>query len=172
MCYCVDCQAFLHHLGRADLLAAHSGTDIVQVAPRRVTFDRGAERIVGVRLSPKGLYRWYASCCRTPLGNTRTPAFPFIGMAPEVFRSAPDAPQRDEVFGKVRGAVFGQHATGGTPKGSTRPSLALIVHSVRMLLGWKLRGEAWAPPVLRSYDGSAALSGTDAFARGARSVAS
>jgi len=111
-----------------------------------VTFDRGAERIVGIRLSPEGLYRWYASCCKTPLGNTKTPAFPFVGMPPEVLRGASDASRRDEIFGKVLGAVFGQHATHGTPKGSTRPSLALIAHSVRLLLGWKLRGEAWPHP--------------------------
>lgn len=146
ICYCVDCQAFLHYLGRADLLDAHAGTDIVQVAPRSVTFDRGAERIAGVRLSPKGMYRWYASCCKTPLGNTKTPALPFIGMPPEIFRGAPDALHRDEIFGKVRGAIFGQHATGGTPEGSTRPSLALIVHVTRLLLRWKLLGEAWPHP--------------------------
>jgi len=56
VCYCDDCQAFLHHLGRADLFDAHGGTDVVQVPPRDVTFDRGAERTVGLRLTPKGLY--------------------------------------------------------------------------------------------------------------------
>ena len=44
VCYCDDCQAFLHHLGRADLLDAHGGIDIVQVAPacasRCVPVDR------------------------------------------------------------------------------------------------------------------------------------
>ena len=33
VCYCDDCQAFLHYLGRADLLDALGGTDIVQMAP-------------------------------------------------------------------------------------------------------------------------------------------
>ena len=147
ICYCSDCQAFLHYIERADLLDEHAGTDIVQVAPRSVTFDRGAERIVGVRLTPeKGMYRWYASCCKTPLGNTVAPSLPFIGMPPEVFRGAPDASRRDALFGPSRGGMFGQHATGGAPEGSTKLQLGLIAHAVRLMLGWKLGGKAWPHP--------------------------
>jgi len=73
VCYCDDRQAFLHHLGRADLLDAHGGTDIVQVAPARLSFVQGQERVVGLRLTSRGLYRWYANCCRAPLGNTLSP---------------------------------------------------------------------------------------------------
>jgi hypothetical protein len=146
ICYCDDCQAFLHYLGRADLLDAHGGTDIVQVAPAAVTFDRGAERIIGIRLAPKGLFRWFASCCKTPLGNTMKPTVPFIGMAPEVFRGAPHARRRDEVFGTVRAAMFGQHATGAAPEGSTKFHLGMIAHAVRLMLGWKLLGRTWPHP--------------------------
>jgi hypothetical protein len=35
VCYCDDCQAFAHRIGRADLLDAHGGSDIVQVRPHR-----------------------------------------------------------------------------------------------------------------------------------------
>lgn len=41
ICYCDDCQAFLHHIGRSELLDAHGGTDIVQVAPADLRFHRG-----------------------------------------------------------------------------------------------------------------------------------
>ena len=51
-CYCDDCQAFAHQLGRADLLNARGGSDIVQVAPAALTFTRGLDRIVGLRLKP------------------------------------------------------------------------------------------------------------------------
>jgi hypothetical protein len=53
VCYCDDCQAFLHYLGRADLLDAHGGTDIVQIAPAALSIARGHQRIVGLRLAPK-----------------------------------------------------------------------------------------------------------------------
>jgi hypothetical protein len=45
VCYCDDCQAFLHQLGRADLLNAEGGTDIVQLAPASLTFTHGQNRI-------------------------------------------------------------------------------------------------------------------------------
>ncbi len=146
ICYCDDCQAFAHYLGRANLLDAHAGSDIVQVAPRAVSFDRGTERIRGMRLTPKGLHRWYASCCKTPLGNTLTPSVPFIGMLPEVLHGTPDIARRDAVFGPVRAAMFGKHATGGTPEGSTQLHLGMLAHTVRLLLGWKLGGKAWPHP--------------------------
>src|ERR1700757_5235893 len=70
VCYCEDCQAFAHQLGRADLLDAQGGSDIVQVAPASLTFIKGQNRIAGLRLTPKGLFRWHATCCNTPVGNT------------------------------------------------------------------------------------------------------
>lgn len=150
LCYCDDCQAFLFYLGRAELMDSQGGTDIVQVAPAMVSFDRGTENIVGLRLAPKGLHRWYARCCKTPLGNTRPP-LPFVGIPPEAFRSAADAGRRDELFGKVRGAAFGKFAKGGPPEGSTQLPLKLIAHSARLLLGWQLSGQAWPHPFFERH---------------------
>jgi hypothetical protein len=147
VCYCDDCQSFAHHIGRADLLDGHGGTDIVQVAPASVTYDRGAEHIVGVRLGPKGMHRWYASCCKTPLGNMMaTPGLPFVGMSLEVFRGLDTDERRDEVFGKPRGYVFGQYATNGTPEGSTKLPPGLVFNTLRLLAGWKLGGKTWPHP--------------------------
>jgi|GEM_PF-5060279 len=87
VCYCDDCQAFVHHLGRGDLLDASGGTDIIQVAAGSLSFDRGTENITGLRLGPKGLFRWYASCCKTPVGNTVTPVLPLVGVPHEVFKA-------------------------------------------------------------------------------------
>ncbi|HET7608433.1 MAG TPA: DUF6151 family protein [Gammaproteobacteria bacterium] len=140
VCYCDDCQAFLHHLGRADLLDAHGGTDVVQVAPASVAFDRGAEQIVGLRLTPKGLYRFYAACCNTPLGNTLSPAIPFVGIVAQAFEDA------DRSFGKPVGAILGKFAVGTPPAGSTRMNLPLLASAVRKVLGWRLRGKAWPHP--------------------------
>ena len=53
-CYCDDCQAFAHWLGRAELLDAQGRSDIIQVAPATLAFSQGQDRIRGVRLSPKG----------------------------------------------------------------------------------------------------------------------
>ena len=144
VCYCDDCQAYLHYLGRTDLLDEHGGSDIVQVAPASLTFDRGAERIVGMRLTSKGLYRWHTSCCKTPVGNTLGPAVPFVGIVAHAFEGPETRP--DDVFGKPRGGIMGKFALGTAPPGSTKLNLRLIAHAIRLLLGWRLRGKTWPHP--------------------------
>jgi hypothetical protein len=144
VCYCDDCQAYLHHLGRADLLDAHGGTDIVQVAPASLAFDRGADRIVGLRLTPTGLYRWYASCCRTPLGNTLGPALPFVGIVAQAFAYAATDP--DTVFGKPVTGAFGKYAIAPALEGSMRLRLRPVLRVILLVLGWRLRGKTWPHP--------------------------
>jgi len=153
VCYCDDCQAFLHYLGRADLLDAHAGTDIVQLPPNAIVYDRGAERIAGVRLTAKGMHRWYASCCKTPLGNTLTPVVAFIGMPLEVFRGAPDAERREAVFGKPRGFAGGKFAVGGTPEGLQKFPAVMFAGVILRVVSWKLRGRAWPHPYFEKASG-------------------
>jgi hypothetical protein len=144
ICYCDDCQAFLHKIERADLLDGQGGTDIVQFAPACVSFVQGTERIVGLRLTPRGLYRWYASCCRMPLGNTLSPAIPFIGVVAQAFESETQNP--DQLFGRPLGRIFGRYAVGHPPKGSTGLNPWLMVRAIRRVLGWRLRGKTWPHP--------------------------
>ena len=146
VCYCDDCQAFLHHLGRAELLDEQGGSDIVQVAPSTIVFDRGSELVAGVRLTGKGLYRWYASCCKTPLGNTVTPALPFVGIVTELFQGAEGARPCDEVFGAPVGKILGRFAIGEPPPGSVRLNVRFLARVIRNLLGWKIRGKGWPHP--------------------------
>jgi hypothetical protein len=140
ICYCDDCQATLHYLGRADLLDPHGGTDIVQVAPAALQFHRGADRIAGLRLSPKGLCRWYASCCKTPVGNTAGLSIPFVGILAQAF----DEP--DAVVGKPVGAILGQFAIGAAPEGSTRTNPRLLLRLIGKVLSWKITGKTWPHP--------------------------
>jgi hypothetical protein len=56
------------------------GSDIVQLTPAQVTIDQGMDQLRCLRLTPKGLYRWYADCCKTPIANTVSPGFPFVGL--------------------------------------------------------------------------------------------
>ena len=144
ICYCDDCQAFAHHIGRADLLDEHGGSDIVQFAPAALSFDRGAENIAGVRLGPKGLYRYYASCCKTPLGNTMTPSIPFIGIVHEALRAP-----LDEAFGPVRARLLPQFAKGTPPSSGQSVNLPFMARTLRLILGWKLRGRARPHPFFK-----------------------
>jgi hypothetical protein len=142
VCYCDDCQAFAHQLGRADLLNAKGGSDIVQMAPAALSFTRGQQHIVGLRLKPNGLYRWYARCCNTPVGNTLTPRIPFVGLLASTF----DTPRLDDIVGAPSGEIFGKYAVGEPPPGSTRLNLGLLLRAIGKLLGWRFKGRTWPHP--------------------------
>jgi hypothetical protein len=151
VCYCDDCQAFAHRLGRADLLNAHGGSDLVQIAPASLTFVQGQHRIAGLRLTPKGLFRWYANCCNTPVGNTLTPKIPFVGVIAQAFDSGTRG--ADDVFGAPVGAILGKYAVGESPAGSAGLNLSLILRVVGRVLGWRLRRKVWPHPFFRQDTG-------------------
>jgi hypothetical protein len=142
VCYCDDCQAYAHHLGRADLLNEGGGSDVVQVAPAAFSFTKGQDRIVGLRLSPKGVHRWYANCCNTPVGNTMGPAVPFVGLLAQTL----DVPRLDDVVGAPTGAILGKYAVGKAPAGSTGISPSLMLRAISRILGWRLSGKTWPHP--------------------------
>jgi hypothetical protein len=144
ICYCDDCQAYAHQLGRADLLDSHGGSDIVQVAPASLTFTQGQDKIAAVRLSPKGLYRWHARCCNTPVGNTVGPSIPFVGLVAQSFASNGQTP--DQLFGRPVGAILGKFATSDIPKEAQGVNFGLILRALRLILSWRLSGQGWPHP--------------------------
>jgi len=143
-CYCKDCRAFANFLAVPGVLDESGGTDVVPIAPSAVHFTAGTEHVVCMSLSPKGLLRWYASCCRTPLANTpREPKLPYVGMVTTCFDAAPQAV--DAAFGPRNRVVLNtQSAT--APVKST--PLAFATGGLRILagvLGARLRGERASP---------------------------
>jgi hypothetical protein len=82
VCYCRDCRAYAHFLGRADdVLDLQGGTDVIATHPQHVVIDQGLDALACMSLSPRGLLRWYASCCRTPIGNTsRNAKTAYVGL--------------------------------------------------------------------------------------------
>ena len=80
MCYCADCQTAARHLGQADAYLTNGGTQLFQTVPGNIHFDKGRAHLRMFRLSPNGIFRWYAKCCNTPIANTLPKSgFPFVG---------------------------------------------------------------------------------------------
>jgi hypothetical protein len=102
VCYCRDCRAFAHFLGRAnDILDAQGGSDVIQAIPANVTFIAGTEALACMRLSEKGLLRWYTRCCNTPIGNTVAKyRVSFVGLVHSCLDSTGES--LDASFGPVR----------------------------------------------------------------------
>lgn len=115
ICYCDDCQAFARFLGPSDILDSSGGSDIYQVAPARIRLTQGLEAVRCVRLSDKGMHRWYADCCRTPIANTLDGGAPFVGIARAFMDHAGEGRPRDEVLGKPLAFIYARYATGEVP---------------------------------------------------------
>src|ERR1041384_2037707 len=57
VCHCGDCEAYARHIGNAH------ANQIVQATPAQVKLLAGAEHLRCLRLTPRGLTRWFAACC-------------------------------------------------------------------------------------------------------------
>lgn len=130
-CYCKDCRAFARYLGVPGVLDARGGTDVIPMAPAALRFTAGTEHVVCMSLSPKGLLRWYASCCRTPLANTpRDPKLPYVGVVTNCLVGTPQA--LDDAFGPRDRVVL-------NTKSATAPvkvtPLAFALGGLRILIG-------------------------------------
>ncbi|OIQ24923.1 MAG: hypothetical protein BM562_17670 [Alphaproteobacteria bacterium MedPE-SWcel] len=132
LCHCADCRAVELHHGCPD--PAGTGVDLLQLNPDMVAIDHGAEHLSLLQLSPRGVFRWYAGCCGTPLFNTpRTAKLPFIAVRAALF-AEPDS------LGKVIAQTF-IPKKGKPPqhKGAGRMTYKLIgrMVSARITGRWK-----------------------------------
>lgn len=107
-CYCIDCQTAAAHLGYE--LPAHGGSDLIQTTPDRIKIVSGGQNLSIMRLGPKGLCRWFARCCNTPMLNTLPkPGMPFVGIVIHPWDSA----SADQAVGPIWGHAFTKYAPAG-----------------------------------------------------------
>lgn len=149
-CYCRDCQAFARWLGQAGVLDAAGGTDIVAMAPDGLRITQGFDKMACMSLGPRGLLRWYASCCRTPLGNIpRDPKLYYLGVP--VPAIAEPAAAIDAAYGPCGRIAVSPESALGNVAASGLARFAGTLRIVANLLGARLRGRRNA--VLFDADG-------------------
>jgi hypothetical protein len=143
ICHCTDCRAFARFLGQDAVLDERGGTEIVQVAQYRLQWLQGEGQLAAVRLSDKGMVRWYAACCATPIGNTMaTPQLPFIGLV----HSCLDRGRMDEDFGASL-AILNTDTALGEPKPRQRGLLGVVARFLWIVLGSRLAGRERQSPL-------------------------
>jgi hypothetical protein len=151
VCYCRDCQAFTRFLERPDVLDVAGGTDLFQMPTGRVRLTAGTDAVRCLHLSAR-IFRWYADCCRTPIGNTAGPRFPVIGLIHSFIDHDADGRSRDEVLGAPLCRIFERSAVGPLPADAPAPaSLGLFANRAAKLLGWWLGGLARPNPFFDDY---------------------
>ena len=146
ICCCSDCQAFVSKLMPEDnILDAHGGTDIYQTSPASIEITTGREKIRYLRLTEKGTFRWYADCCKTPIGNTLGPKMPFVGLIHGFWA---EKPRWEEVVGPPSARVQTKYAL-NLPADAPKPvgfPLGVTLKIMLKILGWKMFGKGKPNP--------------------------
>lgn len=112
ICYCKDCQAHARILERdRDVLNRQGGTEIIATLPSSVHFTSGADHLACLTLTEKGPLRWYASCCKTPIGNTpQNSKIAYVGLIRASLNTTNAA--LDQAMGPVKIALNTNSARG------------------------------------------------------------
>lgn len=156
VCYCDDCQRYLRHLKRTDLLDANGGTEVIPAYPADAEILQGREHLRCTRLSPNGTFRFSTACCNTPVANTR-PGEPWAGFLRCVYTTGEDAHKLDRVLGPVRSRIMGRYAQGIPPVGTPKKfDLRAILTVMPFMLKGKLLGKS-SPSPFFAEDGVTAI---------------
>lgn len=148
VCLCDDCQAYAHYLNRADTLDINGGTDIIPATPSSYKFTSGFEKLNCVRLSDKGMYRWYAECCKTPMGNAMvSPSMPYIGIPAHIFEKHNSKEMIETTFGPITERMQAQFAIGPLPKLAKKTvSAGFMFRVIKFILVAKIKGKGHPSP--------------------------
>lgn len=140
VCCCSSCQSFANHLNRSDILDEYGGTDLYQTSQAQVTISSGADQLSSLKLSKKGLTRWYTNCCNTPVGNTMNAKMPFVGV---IHNFMQHTVSREEELGPVLAYVQTQYAIGTPdyPHSAKKFPAGITFRIMRKMLTWKIQGK-------------------------------
>lgn len=143
VCYCNDCRAFMHALGRSDLLDPFGGSELLATTPSHLRLSSGLEALRCLRLSAQGMLRWYWGCCNTPLANTRAaPGLPFVSIHRAFIHV-----ETNEMLGAAT-RVQARFATASPPTGAElSQSPTTMARILSLLLVGRLRGEQKPNPL-------------------------
>jgi hypothetical protein len=153
ICYCRDCQAFAHHLGRPEeILDENGGSDVVQTIPANLSFTAGVEQLACLRLSERGLLRWYAACCNTPIGNTvGNMQVSFIGLLHSCLDQ--DGASLDTAFGPVR--MWNSTQNAWRPVNPSKIAwIAGVLRFIKMVASARFDGSFKRTPLFSSATGA------------------
>ena len=120
------------------MLNGLGGTEIVATLPKHVHFTQGLEALACMSLSDRGLLRWYASCCNTPIANTpRDFKTPYVGLIHSCL--AKDAPSLDDSFGPVR-MVLQTKSVKGKVKSTPVSNVVTLLKIMKAVVATRISG--------------------------------
>lgn len=153
VCYCTDCQGFVHYLGKQETgLDAQGGSDICHALPENYHIKQGRENLQALQFKPTRVLRWYADCCQSMVAATLSSrALPFLGLPLNGF----DASTLHDRFGPPRAYRYRHRAHGdqnAIPIGKSAPHVIAPIFS--RLIGAVLRGNTKSNPFFDAQTGA------------------
>lgn len=147
-CMCDDCQSFAHYLEKGQtILNENGGTPIFQVTPNKVEITKGKDKLTCMQLGPKGIKRWYTSCCKTPVANTLSAKMAFNGIFHQMIDFNSMAPEVAQSMSRFRNHCMGHFGKGELPANTSKKfPLGLTLK----IMGTLLKGK-----VLKTYQPNA-----------------
>lgn len=153
-CYCDDCQRFANWLEHKNpILDGGGGTNIFQVPMARLKITQGAENIACIRLKRKGTYRWYSTCCNTPIANSFGASMPFASLISPFW---PQGAETTNIVGPVRGNLMTKFAVGPLTDDASGSEKGVMFTALSRVFYWKIRG--WNRPNALFKDNGHAIS--------------
>ncbi|WP_306518553.1 DUF6151 family protein [Rheinheimera sp.] len=146
ICYCTDCRAYARFLTKAaahaqTILDTSGGTEIIQVAQSALHFSSGQEQLAALKLTEKGMVRWYCQCCLTPIGNIlASPTGAFIGLVHSCLQRA----ELDADFGNEVALLNTNTALGFIKQ---RGLVGVLFRFLLLLIGERLSGRYRQSPL-------------------------
>jgi len=142
ICMCKDCQKFARFLGNEqNILDKNGGSEVVPVFPKLFRITNGHELVKGIKLyKDTETFRWYTSCCRSPLANSLSSEKGYIGL----FTQRLSAEDR-ESLGPIYVRANGESGIPPLPKGTSKrfpPKFLFVV--IRAIIRIRLKG--WQRP--------------------------
>jgi hypothetical protein len=136
VCHCDDCQSFAKFLGSTDkILTKNLGTELFQITPNKLKITKGKELLECMQLSPKGLKRWYTSCCKTPVANTINAKIAFNGVFHRFIDFQSSNVHKEKVLGEVLTYCMSRYAQGELPNNShPKYPLGVTLKIIKMIL--------------------------------------
>jgi hypothetical protein len=151
-CYCKDCRTYAAHLQK--LAVTHDsagGAEFVATSANHVVFDHGEENLACLSLSERGLLRWYAACCSTPVANTtRDWRFPYVGLFHTCLKH--DRASYERAFPNVQMHVNTRSAT-TKPAGSSFRTVIALSRLLPRLFASRFSRSYETTPFFRSPEG-------------------
>lgn len=152
-CLCDDCQAFAVWLGKkSSILDQDGGTEILPIVPPRLKILTGLEHLKSMKLSPSGMDRWFAGCCKTPIANTANSKMPFAGVIHSIIYV--EGQTREDLMGPLVARIQGKYGKQPLLPGTYKGTPARVMWTmIRFMVPAFLKKQNWPTPFY-SIDGS------------------